>query len=113
MKKALAVIGAILALLILTMGFGWLSAGNDFAMFRFFAPRREAVRREVFEQSKAYRQGMINELRDYQMQYIKGDAAQKAAMATLIIRQADQVPAAVLPADLAQFIATLRPGSAQ
>ena len=113
MKIALAVIGSILGLLILTLGIGWASAGNDFAMFRFFAPRREAVRREVFEQSKAYRQGMINELRDYQMQYIKGDAAQKAAMATLIIRQADQIPAEALPADLAQFITTLRSGSAQ
>jgi hypothetical protein len=113
MKIALAVIGSILGLLILTMGIGWVSAGNEFAMFRYFAPRREAVRREVFEQSKAYRQGMINELRGYQVEYIKGDPAQKAAMATLILRQADQIPAEDLPADLAQFITTLRPGSAQ
>ena len=108
MKIAFAIVGSIVGLVILTMGIGWLSAGNNFFMFKYFAPRQEAVRREVFEQSKAYRQGMINELREYQVQYIKGDAAQKGMMTTLILRQADQIPAEQLPADLRSFIADLR-----
>ena len=111
MKTFFIVAGCFLGYVLLVTSIGWFSAGNDFFMFKFFAPRQEAVRREVFEESKAYRQGMVNELRGYQMAYIKGDAAQKAAMTTLIIRQADQIPAEELPSDLRSFIFDLRSGS--
>ena len=46
-------------------GVGWLAQGNDFLLFQFFAPKYEAVRRETFEQSKAYNQGMIQELQKH------------------------------------------------
>jgi hypothetical protein len=94
--------------LVVLIGLGWVLAINDFAMFKFFAPKQEAVRRQTFEESKAYKQGMINELRDYQRDYIKGDKDQKAALRTIVLRQADQIPADELPSDLRSFIFDLR-----
>jgi hypothetical protein len=94
--------------LVVLIGLGWIFAINDFAMFKFFAPKQEAVRRQTFEESKAYKQGMINELRNYQRDYINGDKDQKAALRTIILRQADQIPADELPSDLRSFIFDLR-----
>jgi hypothetical protein len=51
--------GALLGILGLT----WVFQGNDFFLTRFFAPKYEQVRRETFENSKAYRDGMVQELR--------------------------------------------------
>ena len=55
MKVVLSIMGVILALA-LFMGLGWVAQGNSFFMYKFFAPKQEQVRRETFEQSKAYRQ---------------------------------------------------------
>ena len=65
MKATAATIGILVALLAL----GWLFTGNDFFLFKVFAPKYEQVRRETFEQSKAYRQGAIQELQNMQFQY--------------------------------------------
>jgi len=43
MKTFFIVTGCIVGFLVLVTGIGWLSAGNEFFMFKFFAPRQEAV----------------------------------------------------------------------
>ena len=82
MKAVLGVIGA----LILIMGLGWLAEGNSFFMYKFFAPKQEQVRREVFEQTKSYRQGMVQELQNMQFEYAKADKDGKAAMKGIILQ---------------------------
>lgn len=39
--------------LIALMAIGWILMGNEFFMYKFFAPRQEAVRRQVYEQTKS------------------------------------------------------------
>lgn len=104
MKVAGAIIGAVLALFLLT----WIVQGNDFFMYKVFAPKYEQVRRETFEQSKAYRQGMVQELQNMQFEYVGADAAHKAALADIILRRAADFPPDDMPTDLWAFVSQLK-----
>ena len=104
MKAVLGVIGA----LILIMGLGWLAEGNSFFMYKFFAPKQEQVRREVFEQTKSYRQGMVQELQNMQFEYVKASKDGKEAMRSIILHRAADVPPDAMPVELNAFIAGLR-----
>ena len=75
---------------------------------RFFAPANENVRRITFEQSKAYNQGMIQELQNMQFEYIKSDVTQKKALASIILHRAADYPSDKLPNDLYIFIEGLK-----
>ncbi len=90
------------------MGLGWVVTGNEFFLYRYFAPKQEAVRRQVFEQTKSYNQGMIQELQNMQFQYEQADDAHKAALASIILHRAADYDEERLPADLGQFIRQLR-----
>jgi hypothetical protein len=90
MKAVFAGIAGFLVFFVFILGIGWVAQGNDFLLFKYFAPKQEAVRRQVFEQSKAYNQGMIQELENMQFQYEQADGAHKQALARIILhRSAD------------------------
>ena len=97
-----ALIGAMVV--IIGLGLAWIVQGNDFFMYRYFAPKQEQVRREVFEQSKAYNDGMIQELRTMQLDYIKGTKEQKDGMRSVILHKISGYPEDNLPSDLKQFV---------
>lgn len=71
---------------------------------QFFAPKYEAVRRQTFEQSKAYQQGVVQELQNMQFEYIKANPEQKIALASIIKHRAAGVDPSILPNDLYVFI---------
>lgn len=109
--KVLASIGAVLltlaaiaALVALSWGFTF----NDLAMLHFFAPKYEAVRRETFEQSKAYNQGMIQELQNMEFQYEQASPEHKAALRSIILHRAADYPANAMPSDLYNFVQNLK-----
>lgn len=89
------------------IGLGWLLAGNNLAMMKVFAPATEQVRRETFENSKAYRDGMVQELRAMQFEYMRADDAHKAGMANVIRHRLAGFPEDAIPYDLQQFIKEL------
>lgn len=67
----------------------WAVQGSDFFMYKFFAPKYEQVRRDTFEQSRAFNQGMIQELENMQFEYMKvKDPEAKAAMGSVILHRA-------------------------
>jgi hypothetical protein len=103
-KQILLAITAIAILLAL----GWLFTGNDFFLYKVFAPKYEQVRRETFEQSKAYVQGNLQELRAMQLQYVQASPEHQAALRAVILHRTADFPADKLPADLATFIQTLK-----
>ena len=103
MKLAIQVIFAVAALL----ATGWLLTGNDLAMQSFFAPKFEQVRRNTFEQSKAYNQGVIQELQNMQFQYVQADKEHKGALASIIKHRAADYPKDQMPSDLRNFIESL------
>lgn len=94
--------------LLALLGITWLVQGNDFFLYRTFAPKYEAVRRQTFEQSKAYNQGMAEELQNMQFQYMQANKEQKDALASIILHRAADYDLDKLPPDTAAFVAKLR-----
>lgn len=92
------------------LGLTWIVQGNDFFLYKAFAPKYEAVRRETFEESKAYNQGMIQELQNMRFQYVRADADGKAALADVILHRAADYDLndPRVPSDLRSFVEELR-----
>lgn len=108
MFKGIAIgIGVLVLILVLS----WVFMGNEFFLYKYFAPKREAVRREVFEQSRAFNQGMVQELQNMQFEYVKTtDPQAKAALASIILHRASgyNLDDPIVPADLQSFVAKLK-----
>lgn len=103
-------IGAILFSLFAFFTFiGWMSYGNDFFLYKFFAPRQEAVRRQVFEQSRAYNEGVIQNLQSYMMNYNSAETQQqKDGLRAIILHETSTYDADHLPPHLATFLRQIR-----
>jgi len=108
MKEAFQTIGGILLFIILIVALTWFAQGNSFFMYKFFAPKTEQVRREVFEQSKAYRQGVVQELQNIMMEYPKASPEQKVALRVVALHKSADTPADALPPHVNAFISELR-----
>lgn len=104
MKATAAVILGLIALIGLT----WVFTANDLQLAHFFSPKFEAVRRETFEQSKAYRQGQVQELQNMQFEYQQADEEHKGALRGIILHRAADFPPEAMPADLYAFIEQLK-----
>lgn len=105
--------GGILGVIVLLLGLSWAVEGNEFFLYRYFGPKQEAVRRQVFEQTKSYNQGMIQELQNMQFEYQRSTPEQQKALASIILHRAADYDEARLPSDLSQFIDKLRNEVAQ
>lgn len=108
--KVAGVVASIFAVIVLILGLTWLGQGNDFFMYKVFAPRYEQVRRQTFEQTKSYNQGMIQELQNMQFDYAKADAEHRSALASIILRRAADfdLNQPQVSAELRHFVEQLR-----
>lgn len=108
MKELGMVIGGIFAgigaLLMLVVMF----THTDVALSRKYDPQREEIRRQTFEGSRAFREGLAQELQAMQLDYLKGNAEQKAAIASMVLHRVAGVDPNVFPLSLQQFITELR-----
>lgn len=98
------VVAPLLALLLII----WALQGSDFFLTKVFAPKYEQVRRDTFEQSNAYNQGMIQELQNMQFEYVKAAPEQQDALASIILHRAADYDVDKLPPDLRTFVLQLR-----
>ena len=104
-KIVLSCIAGLLGILTLT----WLIQGSDFFMYKFWAPKYENVRREVFENTKSYNQGMVQELQNMQFEYLSNkDENSKQALASIILHRVADFDDSKLPTDLKLFIQNLK-----
>jgi len=86
----------------------WVVQGHDFFMYKVFAPAYEQARRETFEQSKAYNEGMKQELQNMMFEYVKATPEHKDALASIILHRTADYDVDKLPEDLRDFIKGLR-----
>ncbi len=108
-KKAVKnVVKVFVALVILVLAMTWIATGNEFFLYKVFAPAQEGVRRQVFEQTKSYNQGMVQELQNMQFEYIKAAPEHKDALASIILHRAADYDVNKMPSDLRSFILQLR-----
>jgi hypothetical protein len=106
--KPSAIVAAFVGFVALLLGLTWVFQGNDFFLYKYFAPKQEAVRRQVFEETKSYNQGTIQELQNMQFEYIKADTNHQAALASIILHRAADYPEDKMPADLREFVQKLK-----
>lgn len=104
LKVTAAVIGGLLALAALV----FIGQALDFGLFKTFAPKYEQVRRNTFEQSQAYNEGMRRDLESIRNDYLAStDPSAKAALRATFIHRAEGYPNE-LPADLQAFYQRLK-----
>ena len=86
----------LLALLAVT----WLIQGNDFFMYKFFAPRYEAARREVFVNTPSYVNGKRQFLARLHHEWENADAGHRESICALARSEAATVDVKLLPSNL-------------
>jgi hypothetical protein len=97
------IFGVLLLVLIGIFGITWAFQGNQFFIYRVFAPQYANVQREVFEQTAPYNQGMAQDLRRLEEEYIKADPDHRAALGSLIVSTYASYDFRNLPPDLRNF----------
>ena len=80
MKKTGLIILAIIVVIIIVIGTTYF----DLIYYKFFAPKFEDARREVFEQTRAYNQAKLQELAKYKYEYETASAENKPILASAI-----------------------------
>ena len=108
--KPASVAASVIGVVVLILGVTWLGQGNDFFMYKVFAPKYEEVRRQTFEQTKSYSQGMIQELQNMQFDYVKANPEHQSMLASIILRRAADfdLRQPQVPTELRQFVEQLR-----
>jgi hypothetical protein len=100
-------VGVVAGFLLIVFGIGWAAEGNEFFMYKFFAPKEEAVRRRTFEESKAYNDGVAQEISAMQLDYVKATPEQRAALRSVIIHRTAGYDVSRLSPDLQDFITSV------
>lgn len=106
MGKAIA--GGI-AILVILFGIGWAIQGNDFFLYKTFAPKYEEVRRETFEESQAHIEGKINTLTRLRLEFQTGEVSHRCALRAVVIQEA--ATAKHLPESLQTWVDSLTSGA--
>lgn len=108
MREFWQFVGGFLVISVICLGLGWAFTGNDFFLYKYFAPKQEAVRREVFKQSQAYNDGMVNDLQSLRLSYVStSDPAAKEAIASVVLQRSGSFNGD-MPPDLRDFIDKLK-----
>jgi NAD/NADP transhydrogenase alpha subunit len=99
---------ACLAAMTVIVVLGFLVQGSDFALYKFFAPKMEQARRDTFEQSKAYNDGMAQDLQAMAFEYAKATPEQKPALASVVLQRTAAYDLKQLSPELRGFVLDLR-----
>lgn len=101
-KVFATVVGGFIAL----TAFGFLMSYVGLFHASIFGPAYEQVRRNTFEQSQSYNEGMVRDLENLKMQYEKADDEEKIGLRATIIHRFSAYPNQ-LPPRLASFYSSL------
>jgi hypothetical protein len=85
----------------------WVLGFHSVIYTRVIGGAQEDARRHVFEHSKAYRDGVVQELQNMQFEYLRATPEQQQALAPIIKRRAASISQSELPDDLLIFIRSL------
>lgn len=108
MRDVFKFFGAFLGVIFLGVLISWATMGNNFFLYKYFAPKTEQVRYDVFKQSQAYNDGMANQLEKYQAEWITSTPDQKLALKAIILEQFGSYNSNALPPTAYSFLQTVR-----
>jgi len=106
-KGVFAVVGALVLFFALCFGLNLLGL----ASYSFFAPKYRAVDNQVFKESEQYNDGMIRDLENIQMEYMKADAVGRQGLKAIALHRFSVYPEDRLPPNLRNFYDQLRSGA--
>jgi hypothetical protein len=94
MKEFMSAIGIVVLAIMIILGMTWVFQGNDFFLYKTFAPKYENTRRQVFENTKSYNQGMMQELENFELEWEKPetDDGHKDIISSIVIRRYADYP---------------------
>lgn len=97
--------GIVLVVLTIPFGAGLYSLG----MFKFFGPKQENIRREIFEETKSYVHGKVQDLAKYYEEFQAAEPEDRDAIRSLIqMRFAEFDESNIRPAKLRNFLSEMR-----
>jgi len=83
---------------------------GGFQIKKWLAPREEALRRDVYEESTSYIQGTINNLDDLRIQWMDAETdIHKQAIAATALQRISGFPEDELPKRLKDWVEEIRP----
>jgi len=101
----------LIILVVLLVGLGVIFGVSYFGLFqyKFFAPKYEKARREVFENTQSYVEGKRQEIIKYKLEYDLADTEQdKNALKYTILQTTANLDLDLLEDDLKDFVLELR-----
>ncbi len=107
MKQTLQIIGAFIALIIIILTLSWIFTGNDFFLYKYFAPKQAAVERQVFLNTPSYINGMNQQIQDEMFKYYENTNNQEI-ISSLVLQQTAQFPLDQMTSDNRIFVQKLR-----
>ena len=98
-----------IGLLIIVLVFLFVIGLFELGWMKFFEPKKENIRREIFEETQSYVHGKIQDLAKYHDEYRKADVDEKESIRQLIIlRFAEFDETQIRSAGLRQFLTNMR-----
>ena len=91
------------------IGFAINSAG--YASLKFWGPKREEVRREIYEETKSFNESKKQELIKYKLEYSRAEIDEKGAIATAIRMSFADYDESKLEPELAEFLREIKYGN--
>jgi len=105
MKKLLIVLGILISIFILGFTLQYYSIWN----YRFFEPKKENAKREVFEQTQSYVEGMRQDALKLRMEYLKAeDTDTKKIIKNTIVHKFANFDENKLEPELRDFIHSMK-----
>ena len=107
MKIAGAILGVILVVIaLIAIAFTMELGGLQWA--KFFNPRKEAVRRDVFKQTRSFNESKTQDLARFRLQYMEAEGGSREALASTIRIMFADYDRSLLPNELAAFLYQIR-----
>jgi hypothetical protein len=109
MGEKMKIFGASTGIIIGLLLVIFLASLGGLGYYKFFAPKMEDARREVFENTKSYLHGVQQDLGKYYLEYQKADTDGKEAIrATIQMRFAEVDVSKIRPVKLQTFLTNMR-----
>lgn len=96
-------LGSLVAVLAVTW-LGFYVHGMSIADTRLFGVPEENARREVFEQTKSYRDGVRRDFDELLLAYAKASPEERPAIVSIMRHRAESAPADLVPAEVKALI---------
>ena len=107
MKTVFVVLGVGLLILGVTFGLSLAFNGMDSTNRAIFAPINANIDRKTYENSASYNDGMVRDLENLKLEYLKANDDQKAALRATILHRFSVYPYNRLTPDLQNFYDSL------